>query len=116
MRGAVSGEACEESTPRGNIAQQAFRPRRHYRHFVAKSLGLRWLRALPLAGVRLPDILTCADHEADAMRLSLQIALEGIRLVRKSLRMTRVSDDQVASQRALEDAQKVLKRPIRPRP
>lgn len=56
------------------------------------------------------------DNEARAIELSLQIALEGIRLARKSLRVTSISDDQLAAQKALDDAQKVLERALPPRP
>ena len=56
------------------------------------------------------------DTEAHAIELSLRIALEGIRLARKSLRMTRISDDQVAAQKALDDAQKALERALPTKP
>ena len=56
------------------------------------------------------------DTEAHAIELSLRIALEGVRLARKSLRMTRISDDQVAAQKALDDAQKTLERALPTKP
>jgi hypothetical protein len=199
MCGAVNGEAYEEPAPRSKISRLALRSRRHYRHFVAKSLGLGRLGELPLADVRLPDILTsdrpagfCVDprqmsrsweglrrgtnsvlpplpiapqsklcasnckhvgcyicthaprapqsiaRPADHDRLPTPQApvdhsrpqyrprsprdraisagcAGGHQTARKSLRVTRISDNQLAAQRALDDAQKLLERALPPK-
>jgi hypothetical protein len=55
------------------------------------------------------------DTEAHAIGLALHVALEGIRLARKALVTTRISDDAVKAKRALDDAQKVLERAVPPK-
>jgi hypothetical protein len=61
-----------------------------------------------------PDPAT--DTELQGVTRALHIALESIRLSRRALRVTRISDDQVRAQRALDDAQKVLERALPERP